>query len=239
MEKMNHAFEKMKMLVGMEAEDEESAAVAESNNSLSFMDDFNRQCALTTKQVLFLVINADPSSRASVGNYKLMPGSGSRPLRNEFILCQADEEASRERISTVLTYTQRRLVLLRFYGFVICLVSGLACTLLSMLVFLHPIKFGITFTFGNLLSLGSTAFLIGPKRQVTMMLDPVRIYATAIYLASMIIALFCAFYVHNKLLTLLAIILEFGALIWYSLSYIPFARSMVSKVVVACFDTEF
>ncbi|KAI8543098.1 hypothetical protein RHMOL_Rhmol08G0191800 [Rhododendron molle] len=45
--------------------------------------------------------------------------------------------------------------------------------------------------------------------------------------------------VHNKVLTLLAIMLEFGALIWYSLSYIPFARSMVSKVVVACFDTEF
>ncbi|GFZ18705.1 Got1/Sft2-like vescicle transport protein family [Actinidia rufa] len=109
----------------------------------------------------------------------------------------------------------------------------------SMLVFFNPIKFGITFTFGNLLSLGSTAFLIGPKRQVTMMLDPVRIYATAIFIASMIIALFCALYVHNKLLTLLAIILEFGALIWYSLSYIPFARSMVSKVMVACFDTEF
>ena len=99
---------------------------------------------------------------------------------------------------------------------------------------------------------GSTAFLIGPKRQVTMMLDPVRIYATAIYLASIIIALFCALYVsclvdicistvilnililpyllvshvgqffidwigqvRNKLLTLLAIMLEFGALIWY------------------------
>ncbi|PIA55284.1 hypothetical protein AQUCO_00800182v1 [Aquilegia coerulea] len=83
------------------------------------------------------------------------------------------------------------------------------------------------------------AFLIGPKRQVTMMLDPVRIYATAIYLASIIIALFCALYVHNKLLTLLAIMLEFGALIWYSLSYIPFARTMVSKMMTACFDTEF
>ena len=84
-----------------------------------------------------------------------------------------------------------------------------------------------------------------------MMLDPVRIFATALYLASMIIALFCALYVsliivplfllvltflvfhlsffmldlnsthldgneqvHNKLLTLLAIILEFGALTW-------------------------
>ncbi|WVZ13560.1 hypothetical protein V8G54_011126 [Vigna mungo] len=61
----------------------------------------------------------------------------------------------------------------------------------------------------------STAFLIGPKRQVTMMLDPVRIYATSIYIASMIIALFCALYVHNKLLTFLALILEFGALVWY------------------------
>ncbi|KAK1393129.1 Vesicle transport protein [Heracleum sosnowskyi] len=127
----------------------------------------------------------------------------------------------------------------RLYGFAICLVSGVACTLLSMLVFFNPIKFGITFSFGNLLAIGSTAFLIGPKRQVTMMLDPVRIYATAIYLASIIMSLFCALYVHNKLLTLLAILLEFSALVWYSLSYIPFARSMVSKVMVACFDTEF
>ncbi|KAJ9171041.1 hypothetical protein P3X46_019092 [Hevea brasiliensis] len=177
MEKMNQAFEKMKMLVGMEVEDEEQAPEPEDSSSFSFMDDFNRSCTLSTKQ--------------------------------------------------------------RLYGFAICFVSGLACTLLSMLVFFNPVKFGITFTFGNLLSLGSTAFLIGPKRQVTMMLDPVRIYATALYLGSIIIALFCALYVHNKLLTLLAIVLEFGALVWYSLSYIPFARSMVSKIMLGCFDTEF
>uniref|UniRef100_A0A1D1Z3W7 Vesicle transport protein n=1 Tax=Anthurium amnicola TaxID=1678845 RepID=A0A1D1Z3W7_9ARAE len=127
----------------------------------------------------------------------------------------------------------------RLYGFATCLAAGLACTLLSMLVFFNPVKFGITFTFGNLFAVGSTAFLIGPRRQFVMMLDPVRIYATAIYLASLIIALFCAFYVHNKLLTLLAVILEFGALVWYSLSYIPFARAMVTKIMVACFDTEF
>lgn len=176
---MNQALEKMKMLVGMEVEEEEErrAASLEESGSFAFMDDFNRNCTLSTKQ--------------------------------------------------------------RFNGFVICFVAGLTCTFLSMLVFFNPIKFGITFTLGNLLALGSTAFLIGPKRQVTMMLDPVRIYATAIYLASIIIALFCALYVHNKLLTLLAIVLEFGALIWYSLSYIPFARSMVSKVMLGCFDTDF
>ncbi|XP_011083228.1 vesicle transport protein SFT2B [Sesamum indicum] len=171
MEKMNQAFEKMKMLVGMEVDDEEQ------HQESSFLDDFNRNCTLSTKQ--------------------------------------------------------------RLYGFAICLSAGITCTLLSMLVFFHPIKFGITFSFGNLLALGSTAFLIGPKRQVTMMLDPVRIYATALYISSIIIALFCAVYVRNKLLTLLAIVLEFGALIWYSLSYIPFARSMVSKIMASCFDTEF
>ncbi|KAG4941835.1 hypothetical protein JHK87_045706 [Glycine soja] len=154
MEKMNKAFEKVKIMVGMDAEDEDQQAAAlNSSNSFAFMDDFNRNCTLSTTQ--------------------------------------------------------------RLYGFAICFAAGLTCTLLSMLVFFKPIKFAIAFTLGNLLSLGSTAFLIGPKRQVTMMLDPVRIYATAIYIASMIIALFCALYVHNKLLTFLAIILEFGALVWY------------------------
>ncbi|CAI9108816.1 OLC1v1008510C1 [Oldenlandia corymbosa var. corymbosa] len=177
MEKMNVALEKMKMLVGMEADEESLAEPDDSSSSFAFVDDFNRNCTLSTKQ--------------------------------------------------------------RLYGFIICLVSGITCTLLSMLVFFNPIKFGITFSLGNLLALGSTAFLIGPKRQMTMMVDPVRIYATAIYLASIIISLFAALYVRNKLLTFLAISLEFGALIWYSLSYIPFARSMVSKVLAACFDTEF
>ncbi|XP_021734720.1 vesicle transport protein SFT2B-like isoform X2 [Chenopodium quinoa] len=186
MERLSEAFdkvksyqpvEKMKMLVGMEVDDEESSAVNSAADDSSFMDEFNRNCTLSTKQ--------------------------------------------------------------RIQGFAICFVAGLTCTFLSMLVFFNPIKFGIAFTLGNLLAIGSTAFLIGPKRQVAMMLDPVRIYATALYLASMIIALFCALYVHNKLLTLLAITLEFGALTWYSLSYIPFARSMVSRVLVSCFDTEF
>ncbi|RWW43089.1 hypothetical protein BHE74_00051282, partial [Ensete ventricosum] len=85
---------------------------------------------------------------------------------------------------------------LRLYGFAICLSSGLACTILSMLVFFNPIKFGITFTFGNLLALGRSA----PSSQKVTVLDP---------------------------------------MILYSLSYIPFARSAVSKVMVSCFDTEF
>lgn len=45
---MNQAFEKMKMLVGMEVEDEEQP---KEESSFAFMDDFNRNCTLSTKQV--------------------------------------------------------------------------------------------------------------------------------------------------------------------------------------------
>lgn len=103
MEKISSAFEKvrnhqamerMKMLVGMDF-DEESAPVPTTSeeSSFAFMDDFNRHCTLSTQQ--------------------------------------------------------------RIHGFIICFVAGLTCTFLSMLVFFNPIKFGITFTLGNLLSIGS------------------------------------------------------------------------------------
>lgn len=52
MEKMNRAFEKVKIMVGMDVEDEEQQAAAlENSNSFAFVDDFNRNCTLSTTQV--------------------------------------------------------------------------------------------------------------------------------------------------------------------------------------------
>ncbi|CAD5188387.1 unnamed protein product [Musa acuminata subsp. malaccensis] len=127
----------------------------------------------------------------------------------------------------------------RLYGFAASLVIGFAFMLLSLIVFYRPIKFGIMFTFGNILAVGSTAFLIGPVQQARLMLDPVRIYATAIYVGSAIVALVCALWIHSKMLTLIAIIIEICALVWYSLSYVPFARRMVSELFIGCCDREF
>ncbi|XBH78373.1 hypothetical protein VPH35_104649 [Triticum aestivum] len=202
MDRMRDALERVKMLVGMEFDEESAPPPPEEQ---SFFDDINRHCTLnTTQESRRLLLLRSPSFTCYL--------SDPRRLRSD---------------------------LARLYGFATCLAAGLTCTFLSMIVFFNPVKFGVTFTLGNAMALGSTAFLIGPKRQFDMMLDPVRIYATAIYIASIIISLFCALLVHSKLLTLLAIVLEFGALIWYSLSYIPFARSVVSKLMASCFDTEF
>ncbi|KAL3653617.1 hypothetical protein CASFOL_003298 [Castilleja foliolosa] len=102
----------------------------------------------------------------------------------------------------------------RIYGFAACLLAGLVFMLLSLIVFARPIKFALLFTFGNILAVGSTALLIGPAQQLRMMFDSVRFYATAIYLGSVFIALVCALLIHSKILTIIAIICEIGALVW-------------------------
>ncbi|BBG98386.1 Got1/Sft2-like vescicle transport protein family [Prunus dulcis] len=83
----------------------------------------------------------------------------------------------------------------------------------SLIVFAKPIKFAVLFTFGNLLAVGSTAFLFGPGQQMRMMFDSVRVYATAIYLGCVVIALICALLIHSKILTIIAIICENKGLI--------------------------
>lgn len=82
------------------------------------------------------------------------------------------------------------------------------------------------------------AFLTGPEQQLRMMLDDVRVYATAIYAGCVVLALVCALLIHSKILTIIAVICEICALIWYSLSYIPFARRMVSDLTIRLCDTE-
>ncbi|VVB17399.1 unnamed protein product [Arabis nemorensis] len=109
----------------------------------------------------------------------------------------------------------------RMYGFAASLATGL------LLMFLRSHVF-----------FGSTAFLMGPEQQINMMFDPVRLYATSIYIGCVVVALICALLIHSKILTVLAILCEICALIWYSLSYIPFARRMVSEIMIRLCDTE-
>ncbi|XVE58385.1 hypothetical protein DITRI_Ditri04bG0165700 [Diplodiscus trichospermus] len=126
----------------------------------------------------------------------------------------------------------------RIYAFAACLLSGLVLMFLSLIVFAKPIKFALLFTFGNVLAVGSTAFLMGPEQQLRMMFDSVRVYATAIYIGFVVLALICALWIQSKILTILAIMCEICALIWYCLSYIPFARRIVSDLMIRFCDTE-
>lgn len=73
--------------------------------------------------------------------------------------------------------------------------------------------------------------------QLKNMFHSVRIFATIGYLATLILTLSVAFAYNGggkTLLIIICIIMQLLALIWYTLSYIPFARDMVVKVCASC-----
>eukprot|EP01012_Entosiphon_sulcatum_P004625 TRINITY_DN11880_c0_g1_i1.p1 TRINITY_DN11880_c0_g1~~TRINITY_DN11880_c0_g1_i1.p1 ORF type:complete len:157 (+),score=17.55 TRINITY_DN11880_c0_g1_i1:53-523(+) len=118
----------------------------------------------------------------------------------------------------------------RIIGFAVCVLVGLLLAICSWFTFGNWTRFGVIMTLGNIVSLCGTAFLVGPKSQVKMMFKKVRIAATIIYLLTMILTMVAALALHNPGLTVVACILQYLALTWYGLSYIPYARTAVKKV---------
>jgi len=117
----------------------------------------------------------------------------------------------------------------RLYGFGIFFGIGLVLTVIAAfmvpnIVTGNPERFAIPYAFGALCSLGATMFLMGPCSQLKSMFHKKRIIATIIYLLSIVLTLVMALAVGNPWLVLLAILIQMGALLWYSLSYIPYAR---------------
>ncbi|NXI42807.1 SFT2B protein, partial [Galbula dea] len=123
----------------------------------------------------------------------------------------------------------------RVKGFIACFAIGCLCSLLgSCLLWVGVTLFAVFYTLGNIASIGSTLFLMGPMKQLQRMFEPTRLIATTVMLLCLILTLCSAFWWRNKGLALLFCILQFFALGWYSISFIPFARDAVKKCVSVC-----
>ncbi|KAJ3173856.1 hypothetical protein HDU87_007359 [Geranomyces variabilis] len=116
----------------------------------------------------------------------------------------------------------------RLYGFGICFVLGFAISLISTLLLTvgSVAGFAVFYTVGNVVSLCSSGFLISFKSQFKKMMDASRLTASLIFITAMVVTLVVAFTLKNVLLTLICCLIQFLALFWYSLSYIPFARDL-------------
>ena len=90
---------------------------------------------------------------------------------------------------------------------------------------------GVSVSVGNVLGLASSAFLVGPQTQLEQMASPVRLGATVTYLASIGVTVYAALILHEPLLTVLAMAVQFCALAWYCASYIPFGRYVIKQCV--------
>ena len=108
-----------------------------------------------------------------------------------------------------------------------------------------PVPFALFYSIGNVLSLCSTAFLVGPFRQIKNMGDKNRIVASLIYLFCIAGTLVCVFlklsdgtrladHAWGIIIILIFIVAQFVALMWYVMSYVPFGRKCLKSCVGKC-----
>jgi drug/metabolite transporter (DMT)-like permease len=94
-----------------------------------------------------------------------------------------------------------------------------------------PLPFVLNATVGNLLALCGSFFLVGPAAQMRRMWHQSRRSATLIYVGSLFLTLVVAFLRvpgPKGLILLLLMICQYVAIMWYTLSYIPFAQDLVA-----------
>jgi len=126
-----------------------------------------------------------------------------------------------------LTRTQR------LYGFVGCLIIGFLLSILgSALLFLGQLgSFAVLYAMGTIISLLGTGFLIGFMKQLKLMFKPVRVVATVVFIAMIGLVFVGAFVIKSDILCIIFVILEYLAYTWYTLSYIPYARSAILRMI--------
>ncbi|KAF9155719.1 hypothetical protein BG015_008853 [Linnemannia schmuckeri] len=115
-------------------------------------------------------------------------------------------------------------------GFLISILSTLSLATGQLALF------AVFFTLGNIISMLSTTFLIGPGKQLKTMFAPVRMVASIVFLAMIVVTLIVAFTIQSSVLCLVLCIIQFLALFWYSASYIPYGRAAIKKVVGGCIE---
>ena len=114
----------------------------------------------------------------------------------------------------------------RITGFVFCFALGSLFSLLSLSSFSsvllgNPGPFAFKYTIGNVLSVCSYCFLVGPRAQCEGMFSAERRIFTLCYLSSFGLTLFSCFYLKNWLFTLVALAAQVCAMVLYALSYLP------------------
>mmetsp|Transcript_15276 Transcript_15276/g.35144 ORF Transcript_15276/g.35144 Transcript_15276/m.35144 type:complete len:180 (-) Transcript_15276:446-985(-) len=129
-----------------------------------------------------------------------------------------------------LTYRQRML------GFIVCFAFGGIMTLSALsslggLLIGNAGPFAFKYTAGNLLSIGSSSFLVGPVKQCRDMLAPERATASLVYVLTLIGTLWSCFFLKVQILTFLFIVAQFCALTWYMLSYVPYGQQCVRRLL--------
>ncbi|XP_022100724.1 vesicle transport protein SFT2B-like isoform X2 [Acanthaster planci] len=129
----------------------------------------------------------------------------------------------------------------RLKGFIICFVIGCLLSVLGSFFLFFTFGtalslFAVFYTLGSVCGLMSTMFLMGPVKQLKNMFKEKRIIATSLVILFLALTLCAALWWKIAILAIIFCICQFLALIWYSLSYIPYARDAVTKCFQGCLN---
>jgi Got1/Sft2-like family len=162
----------------------------------------------------------------------LLPTTNTRPSNT---MDMTTDDSSAETCACLPSLTWRE----RYLGCAVCMVAGYLLSMgslwrLGALLTGHPLPFVFNATIGNLLALTGSCFLMGPSAQMSRMWQDQRRTATIAYLGSLVLTLIVAFW-HGLFLQglwlVLLMLIQFIAITWYCLSYIPYAQDAVMGYV--------
>lgn len=127
----------------------------------------------------------------------------------------------------------------RIIAFGICVAVGFVLGILAWMTLFKviagkPYSFAICFSLANVVSIAGSGFLVGFKRQFKSMFAKKRWVTTTIYLSALVMTLICALVFKSALLTLLFLVIEMCAYVWYVLSYLPFAQKLAIRLCGSC-----
>ncbi|RNF20997.1 uncharacterized protein Tco025E_03637 [Trypanosoma conorhini] len=127
-----------------------------------------------------------------------------------------------------LTYRQRFVGFFATLGMGLCFIAIAAFFAPTVAIF--PKKFTFFLTAGNVFCVGSTAFLVGFQKQLRSFFDAKRLEAAVMYVVATILTLMAALYWKSSFFSIFFAVVQVFCLLWYALSYVPFARRAVGLV---------
>lgn len=143
---------------------------------------------------------------------------------------QYQEQSISDEFSEMTSLTRMQ----RIYGFFMALGMGAVFFVIAMsllpTVALFPKKFAFFFTCGNVFCICSTIFLVGFKRQAETMMESHRLQAATVYVGAMFMTLASALHWQSSVLAMICSAVQLSAVLWYALSFVPFARQTLSFV---------
>jgi ABC-type multidrug transport system fused ATPase/permease subunit len=123
----------------------------------------------------------------------------------------------------------------RMYSFFICLGVGFLFIMIAMAflpsILLTARLFAIFYTIGNFLLILSTFFLVGPMKQLSMMMQKDRLIPSLAFIGSLFLTMFAALVLKSALLVLPLLVVQAVSLAYYIISYVPFGQRIVGVFI--------